>query len=38
MTDDELMKRIAEGDSRAFKLLFDRHSGKVFGYARRSNL
>jgi RNA polymerase sigma-70 factor (ECF subfamily) len=35
VTDDELMKRIARGDQRAFEKLFDRHSGKVFGYARR---
>src|SRR5579872_730846 len=35
MTDDELMKKIAKGDERAFKALFDRHSGKIFGYARR---
>ena len=35
MTDDELMKKIAVGNNRAFQLLFDRHSGKVYGYARR---
>ena len=33
MTDDQLMSRIAKGDSKAFQKLFDRHSGLVFGYA-----
>lgn len=34
-TDVELMKKIARGDSRAFRELFERHSGKVVGYATR---
>lgn len=33
--DDELMARIAGGDGKAFQTLFDRHSKKVLGYARR---
>jgi len=35
MTDDELMKRIAQGDPVAFQNLFDRHTGRGLGFAAR---
>ncbi|MCB0363801.1 MAG: RNA polymerase sigma factor [Bdellovibrionaceae bacterium] len=35
LTDDELMKRLAQGDQRAFAELFERHAGKILGYACR---
>lgn len=34
-TDDELMKRISEGDKVAFHELFNRHAGHMIGYAQR---
>lgn len=34
-TDDELMSQIAQGDQRAFAELFERHAGKILGYACR---
>lgn len=33
--DDELVARVAAGDSRAFAILFDRHTPKFLGYATR---
>ncbi|HEX4923065.1 MAG TPA: RNA polymerase sigma factor [Bdellovibrionales bacterium] len=35
ISDDELMKEVAGGSQKAFAQLFDRHSGKVLGYAMR---
>ena len=35
LTDDELMSRLARGDQRAFAELFERHAGKILGYACR---
>ena len=35
MTDDELIDRIKTGDEQAFKTLFDRHAGSVFGLCLR---
>jgi RNA polymerase sigma-70 factor, ECF subfamily len=34
-SDDQLMRKIARGDEKAFANLFDRHSSKVLGYAKR---
>ncbi|MCC7404913.1 MAG: RNA polymerase sigma factor [Bdellovibrionales bacterium] len=34
-SDDELMQRLAQGDQRAFAELFERHAGKILGYACR---
>jgi RNA polymerase sigma-70 factor (ECF subfamily) len=34
-TDDELMARVAHGDSVAFKKLFKKHGGHLLGYAQR---
>jgi RNA polymerase sigma-70 factor, ECF subfamily len=34
-TDDQLMQEIALGKNKAFVTLFERHSGKVLGYAMR---
>lgn len=34
-TDDELMVRVASGDSRAFRGLFDRYGARLLGYCRR---
>ncbi|MEQ1877021.1 MAG: RNA polymerase sigma factor [Bdellovibrionia bacterium] len=34
-SDDELMLEVARGSQKAFAELFDRHSGKVLGYAMR---
>jgi RNA polymerase sigma-70 factor (ECF subfamily) len=33
--DDELVSKIAAGDSKAFEILFDRHTPKFLGYATR---
>jgi len=34
-TDEELYRRYAEGDERAFRVLLDRHGGSVLGYLTR---
>lgn len=34
-TDDELMLRIASGNSKAFRQLFDRHGSRLLGYCSR---
>ena len=34
-TDEELMERIAGGDSRAFEAIYDRYSGQAYSLARR---
>lgn len=34
-TDDQLMAQIEQGSSEAFQVLFDRHSGKILGYAKK---
>lgn len=34
-TDDELMKRVAQGNEEAFRHLFRRHGGKLISYARQ---
>ena len=34
ITDSRLMKQIAKGSSSASRKLFDRHSNKVFAYAK----
>lgn len=35
MTEEELMRRYREGDSAAFDMLYQRHSGKVYAYLRK---
>ena len=34
-SDEDLYRRYAEGDERAFRVLLDRHSGEVLGYLAR---
>lgn len=34
-TDDQLMERVAKGDSKAFQGLFDRYGARLLGYCRR---
>lgn len=35
ISDDQLMEKIAKGDKESFGILFNRHGGKVLGYALR---
>ena len=35
LSDDELMEKLADGHSKSFETLFDRHSNKVLGYCHR---
>lgn len=35
ISDDQLMEKIAKGDKESFRVLFNRHGGKVLGYALR---
>ena len=34
-TDEALMMRVQQGDSEAYKVLFERHQGRVYGYLLR---
>ena len=35
MDDEALLERSLQGDASAFRALYDRHAGEVYGYARR---
>ncbi|MBX9768682.1 MAG: RNA polymerase sigma factor [Bdellovibrionales bacterium] len=35
ISDDELVAKVGKGDQKAFATLFDRHSGRMLGYATR---
>ena len=35
MDDEALLERSLQGDAAAFRALYDRHAGEVYGYARR---